>query len=158
MIKLWLSVSLVLVNVNACKVERCLMRHLLSAAPSGLCHAWLEFVLQSRSDATLKHSSTWDLVEHEGAEAWRRVRPVAYSTWLRRAAPQWEQALQCSFAACRKLSALGTGYIQQARWCFASWTVALAPTIVFNMINPPCQEPCNYVWRGECNRQKPLRS
>lgn len=52
MIKLWLSVSLVLVNVNACKVERCLMRHLLSAAPRGLCCSWLEFVPQSRSSST----------------------------------------------------------------------------------------------------------
>lgn len=59
MIKLWLSVSLVLVNVNACKVERCLMRHLLSAAPGGLCCAWLEFVPPSRS------CRTWS------AAAWR---------------------------------------------------------------------------------------
>lgn len=88
MIKLWLSVSLVLVNANACKVERCLMRHLLSAAPGGLCRAWLEFVPQSRSRSTPKHSSgrapgaaqrrpaaQW---QRERARAWRRVRPTGY--------------------------------------------------------------------------------
>lgn len=58
MIKLWLSVSSVLVNANACKVERCLMRHLLSAAPGGLCRAWLEFVPPSRSGSTSERGTT----------------------------------------------------------------------------------------------------